>query len=76
MDSIAQKRLAEASVPDRPGKRATYPSPAARFNENTLKKLKRALETNPEVDLAKALPSHYSLRLEQKRSCQGKGLTI
>lgn len=43
-------------------------SEAARFNELVLKKLQRAYQANPEVDLTSILPSDYPSRLSAKKS--------
>lgn len=38
-------------------------SPAARFNRLVFRKFQKALDNDPEVDLASLLPSEYSSRL-------------
>ena len=42
-------------------------SEAATLNARVFKKLKLALESDPEVDLLKLLPSDYSAMLETKK---------
>jgi hypothetical protein len=46
-------------------------SEASRFNQMVLKKLQKALEADPEVDLASKIPSSYSSRLAHRKA---KGL--
>ncbi|KAL2810362.1 hypothetical protein BDW59DRAFT_177125 [Aspergillus cavernicola] len=48
--------------------RVTKPSKATRFNEHMLKKLQKAVALDPEVDLAKKLPTDYSTRLDSMRN--------
>jgi phage tail sheath gpL-like len=47
-------------------------SEAARFNRIVMRKLQKAIEADPEVDLASKLPTGYSLRLAgRKKGKQG-----
>lgn len=41
-------------------------SPAAKFNRVVLRKLQKALDSDPEIDLASLLPLQYSSRLAAK----------
>ena len=45
----------------------TLASEAAKFNEMVLRKLQRAFETDPEVDLFSQIPTGYSSRLAGKK---------
>jgi hypothetical protein len=47
-------------------------SDAAKFNAATLRKLKRALEEDPEIDIVTALPSNYSSRLADRKIVKGE----
>lgn len=47
-------------------------SEAARFNRIVMRKLQKAIEADPEVDLACRLPTNYSLRLAGRRK-ENKG---
>lgn len=48
-------------------------SEAAQFNRMVLRKLQKAIEADPEVDLASKLPTNYSSRLaERKKEDQGR----
>lgn len=48
-------------------------SEAAQFNRMVLRKLQKAIEADPEVDLASKLPANYSSRLaERKKEDQGR----
>ena len=46
-------------------------SAAAKFNVAAMRKLQRALEADPEVDLANALPLMYSSRLAARKTNKG-----
>jgi phage tail sheath gpL-like len=47
-------------------------SEAARFNRIVMRKLQKAIEADPEVDLTSKLPTGYSLRLAgRKKGKQG-----
>ncbi|KAI9802929.1 MAG: hypothetical protein M1825_002160 [Sarcosagium campestre] len=43
-------------------------SAAAKFNVSVLRKLERALEANPEIDLTTVFPNHYAVRLAGRKS--------
>lgn len=51
-------------------------SAAAKFNVMAMRKLERALEHDPECDLAAALPPEYSSRLSSRKPTEGKGFLI
>lgn len=42
-------------------------SKAAKFNSHALKKLRAAIDDDPEIDLVTKLPMDYSVRLETMR---------
>lgn len=46
-------------------------SPAARFNVAAIKKLQKALDADPEVDLISALPMDYAERLAGRKTLKG-----
>ena len=52
-------------------KRVLLDSAAAKFNVAAMRKLQRALEADPEVDLANALPLMYSSRLASRKTNKG-----
>ncbi|KAI9779901.1 MAG: hypothetical protein M1816_003310 [Peltula sp. TS41687] len=60
----------ETETPE--SKRVAPPSAAARLNAAALRKLQRALEKDPEVDLTTALPFDYAQRLADKKSAAGE----
>ncbi len=50
---------------------------AAKLNRMTIRKLQRALEANPEVDLTSVLPLNYSERLNaRKHQKNGKSVGL
>jgi hypothetical protein len=50
---------------------AVSESEASRFNQMIMRKLQKALDADPEVDLASKIPSSYSSRLALRKA---KGL--
>ena len=52
-------------------------SEAARLNDRVLRKIQKALEENPEADIAALLPKTYSSRLAEGKAVKGaKPLSI
>lgn len=47
-------------------------SDAAKFNAAALRKVQKALEEDPEIDIATALPSNYSDRLVRRKIVKGE----
>lgn len=46
-------------------------SEAANFNARVLRKVQRALDEDPEVDISMVLPSNYSSRLASRKIVKG-----
>ncbi len=77
MGSLVKRRLSGADDSDAHiSKRAANTSSAAKFNKNVIKKLERALEKDPEVDLTAIFPSDYKSRLVQRRTNKGARLFL
>lgn len=47
-------------------------SEAANFNATVLRKVQRALEEDPEIDISTVLPSNYSSRLASRKTAEGE----
>lgn len=43
-------------------------SEATRFNQLVMRKLRKAMDTDPEVDLASKIPLNYSVRLAERKT--------
>jgi hypothetical protein len=70
-ENTKRRRLSESTAQGRDdvGRR----SKAARFNLHTLKRLKEAVERDPEIDLTQKFPSDYPDRLAEMRNLACKG---
>jgi hypothetical protein len=55
------------------GEQRANDTPAARYNRKMFRALKKELATNPELDIAAALPRYYSDKL---KSFQREGLYL
>ncbi len=65
--SLRQKRPRSHDDSD-----ASNASEAANFNATVLRKIRRAFEEDPEIDISTVLPSNYSSRLASRKITEGK----